>query len=629
MRASVVVLGSWRPLSRGRGEIGLVDGRSKIRSEMNHYYHNTTVPISRLPDCLLTDIFILVRDLEYARSSSPPCLRVSHVCRAWRNAAVHCSLLWTNILFRPPEWTALMLHRARTAPLTVEVTIFYRDITNDAFLNSLRLALSHIRHIRYLSISLSDTLPHLDDLLSPLKSDPPDILEELRLSCSRGQPIHFYLPFKNAPNLRRSELHRCHTDWKLFYSVGDLTSLALHDIPISSRPSIDNILSVLQSMNKLETLVLIDALAELPTSVRTLPPPQDIVPVRLEHLLRISLSGFVLDCANLMRYFVMPRCRRVYLDTKARWPLPELALAVSHLSSIISSIFNESDEQEIHYVGSIGQHCDHQILVNFFPASPHPYHSVGAGYTVHASLSWLPSHLRDIMDTSPGFGSLLLALPLSQITQFYVTVDSKEEEHIANAEWLRVVRRLSHVKTVELSGGYTYGFVDAFHEAHTSLLPPSNGLDTAVLPDLASLTIEHAHFSLPLGDNELFSTLTRSLILRQQLQLPVPKIALLSCYITPQQLATLNHLTPNFVVPTGEPETWGASVGEWDDESSDEDSLGDDDDDNLEDDDDDNLGDAYNDNLYVYNPDDPWGVYYSNGSTNFTVKTSLCYCCAV
>ncbi|KAH9057099.1 hypothetical protein EDB83DRAFT_2203306, partial [Lactarius deliciosus] len=80
---------------------------------------NTHVPISRLPDCLLTDIFILVRD-QHPNSSSPPCLRVSHVCRAWRNAAVHCSLLWTNILFHPPEWTALMLHRARTAPLTVQ-----------------------------------------------------------------------------------------------------------------------------------------------------------------------------------------------------------------------------------------------------------------------------------------------------------------------------------------------------------------------------------------------------------------------------------------------------------------------------------------------------------------------------
>ncbi|KAI9428703.1 hypothetical protein H4582DRAFT_1829610, partial [Lactarius indigo] len=119
---------------------------------MSHHYHNTLAPISRLPDCLLTDIFILVRDLEYPRPYSPPCLHVSHVCRAWRNAAVHCSLLWTNILFHPPEWTAFMLHRARTAPLTVQVTISSWDIANDAFLDSLRLALSHIRHIRYLSI---------------------------------------------------------------------------------------------------------------------------------------------------------------------------------------------------------------------------------------------------------------------------------------------------------------------------------------------------------------------------------------------------------------------------------------------------------------------------------------------
>src|ERR1700735_4014641 len=126
---------------------------------MSHH-HNTLVPVSRLPDCLLTDIFILVRDIEYSSSSSPPCLRVSHVSRAWRNAALHCSLLWTNILFHPPEWTAIMLHRARTAPLTVKVAIYSPDISNDAFLNSLRLALSHIRHIRYLSISLSVTFYH-------------------------------------------------------------------------------------------------------------------------------------------------------------------------------------------------------------------------------------------------------------------------------------------------------------------------------------------------------------------------------------------------------------------------------------------------------------------------------------
>ncbi|KAH9029096.1 hypothetical protein EDB85DRAFT_1968250 [Lactarius pseudohatsudake] len=454
---------------------------------MNDHYHNTLVPISRLPDSLLTDIFILIRDIQIA-FCLPSCLNVSHVCTTWRNA--------------------------------LSFAISSRKIANGAFLDSLRLVFSHIRHIRLLSINLWGRLSHLDDLLSPLKLDPPDILEELRLSSfDPSGPTHFSSPFKIAPNLRRSELRSCYTDWKLFYSIGDLTSLVLRDIPVSSRPSIDDILSIFQSMSKLETLELIHALPELPPAVRTLPPPQDIVPVRLEFLSHLSLRGFVLDCANLMRYFVMPRCRRVNLETKARWPLREIVLAVSPLSSIISSIFSESDEHEMHYVGWIRQRGggDDKIAILFFPASPHT--CLDAGYTF--ILAWCGSYRRDIMDTSPGFGSLLLALPLSRVTVFHATLESKEDEHIDNAEWLRV--------EVKLKGGYTYGFVNAFHEAHASLLLPSNGPDTAVVPGLASLTIMLAHFSLPLGDNQLFSTFMRFLSLRQQLQLPVPKITTGGC----------------------------------------------------------------------------------------------------
>ena len=540
-------------------------GRTRVMSD-----HNTLVPISRLPECLLTDIFILVRDIEHASSSSPPCLHVSHVCRAWRDAALQCSLLWTDILFRPPEWTAVMLHRARTAPLTVNVSIHSLDI---GFLNSLRLALSHIRHIRFLSIRLCLMFyGSLDHLLYPLKSDSPDILEDIRIECTPRCPCYFDPPFKIAPKLRRSELARCHTDWNLFYSVGHLTSLVLNlkYTPVSSRLSIENFLFVLQSMNKLETLALTDALPELPMTVRTLPPPQDIVPVRLEHLSHLSLSGYVLDCANFMRYIVMPRCRHVRLEAEARWSLHEIALAVSPLSNLISSIFDESDEQKVHYYGDIQQTYHNQIDIKFQPF-------LGAGYTVYARLIWCPPHTGTIMDTSPGFGSLLLALPLDLITGFRATLSYVAGEHIHSTEWLGVMRRLSHVQRVELSGGYTYDFVNAFHEAHASLLPPSNGLDTAILPDLASLTIEHAHFSFPLGDNQLYSTLTRSLTWRQQLQLPVPIIVLQSCHITPRQLATLNLLTPKVVECTGEPETWG--VGELDDESSGEDNSEDGDED--------------------------------------------------
>jgi hypothetical protein len=456
-----------------------------------------------------------------------------------------------------------MLDRARTAPLTVEVWIYCRDHVNGVLYNSLQLALSHIHHIRYLSISLVGGWYPLDELFSPLNSDSADILEELRLSYHAGQIFHFFQPpFRVAPKLRRCELSRCHTDWQLFCSIGDLTTLVISDIPVPLRPSVDIILCVFRSMNRLEKLELTNALPELPESVRTLPPPEDIVPIRLENLLHLTLSGFVLDCADLMRQFVMPRCRRVYLDTEARWPLREVALAVSPLSNIISSIFNEADEQVARYDGIIKQLTNNEIEIKFFDAS---YPVDDPGYDVQVSLTWRPSPRETILDTSPGFGRLLLALPLGQITRFHATLSSKEEEHIDSAEWLRVIHRLSHAETVQLSGEFAYGFVNAFHEAHASY---ANGLDTAVLPDLDLLSIEHAHFSFPLGDKQLYSTLTRSLTRRQQLQWLIPKIVLLSCHITPRQLDALNRLTPESVECTGEPETWG--VGVLDDDSSDE-----------------------------------------------------------
>jgi len=537
------------------------------RAQSLEPYRNSLAPVSRLPHDLLTDIFILIHRSERinVKSSlrSPPCLQVSHVCRAWRDAALQCPLLWTNILFSPPEWTAIMLERSRTAPLKIEVPIEHINLADHTFVSSVRLALSHIHHIRYLCIILFDRFRDLGDLLSPFLTGSPEILEELILSSFSVFPKYTYPSMESAPCLRSLELYSCHINWQLFSSVGNLTSLVLKDIPMASRPSIENILSLLQTMNKLEKLSLIHAIAELPLNIRTLP-PHDVAPLKLENLLHISLTGFVLDCANLMRHLNLPRCRRVTLKAVTRWHIPEVALAVPPLTNVISSCFSQLDRQESPYLATINRSYDHVIEMTARPALD------SEELALYLSLTWNLSHQRDVVEISPGFENLLSSLPLGRIVHFDASLFCRDD-NMEGVEWLGVLPRLSRVEEVVLAGGYAYGFSNAFHEAHTMDASSLDGIDVVVLPKLASLTIKHAHFSFPLGDTELFSTLKRALTRRLELERTVPNITLISCHITERQLAVLNTLASEPIDCTGEPQTWG--VGEPDDGLSDEDTL--------------------------------------------------------
>lgn len=540
-------------------------------------YRNSLAPVSRLPHILLTDIFILVHQSDrtdnlFSLSLLPPplpCLQISHVCRAWRDSALQCPLLWTDILFRPPEWTPIMLERSRTAPLRVGILVKHQNLADDGFVSSVRLALSHIHHIRYLCIILLDRFRDLGDLLSPLSTGSPDILKELILSSSSTFPNYIYPSMENAPRLRHLRLDTCHINWQRFSSVGNLTSLVLQDIPFASRPSVEDILSVLQTMTKLEKLSLIHAISELPLSIRTLP-PNDVPPIKLQHLFDLCLTGFILDCANLIRHFVMPRCRRLDLNAVTRWHIPEVALAVPPLANIISSSFSHLERQELPYFASICRPCDSVIKI-----TARPLVDDAEELSLFVYLTWHASRQPDSVENSPSFGSLLCNMPLGRVVHFSAIWFSCED-NAEDVDWLEVLPRLSHVESVVLSGNYAYDFANAFHDAQTKDVPSPSVTDSIILPHLTSLTIKHAHFSFPLGDAELFSTLKRALTRRLELEWPVPNIALVSCHITPQQLATLNTLALGPIDCTGEPETWG--VGELDRNSSDEDDYSNDDD---------------------------------------------------
>ncbi|VDC03464.1 unnamed protein product [Peniophora sp. CBMAI 1063] len=95
--------------------------------------------IQLLPAELLVEIFLcvnamtmtaLVEDAEWndfrpenpAPSSAftegpPPCWYLSHVCQRWRQLAIQCSALWSNLPRRSPEWSRICLERCAKAPV--------------------------------------------------------------------------------------------------------------------------------------------------------------------------------------------------------------------------------------------------------------------------------------------------------------------------------------------------------------------------------------------------------------------------------------------------------------------------------------------------------------------------------
>ena len=527
-------------------------------------YRNSLTPVSRLPHILLTDIFILIHQSEPSDNvfshRSPPCLQISHVCRAWRDSALQCPLLWTNILFRPPEWTPIMLERSRTAPLRVGIHVEDHNLTDDGFVSSVRLALSHIHHIRYLCIALSGRFHDLGDLLSPFLTGSPDILKELMLFGDWSFPNYTYPSMENAPCLRHLLLDSCHINWQRVSSVGNLTSLVLQYIPIASRPSVEDILSLLQTMIKLEKLSLIHAISELPHSIRTLP-PNDIPPIRLQHMLDLCLWGFVLDCANIIRHFVMPRCRHLTVNAVTYWDSGEVALAVPPLANIISSSFSQLERQELPYLASISRRCGNATEI-----TARPLVDGAEELSLLVILTWGASQ-PDSMQIFPGFGTLLSNMPLGRVVHF----SAHREDDPEDVDWLEVLPRLSRVESVMLSGTYAYDFANAFHNAQTMHVPSPPVTDAIILPHLTSLTIKNAHFSFPLGDAELFSTLKRVLTQRLELEWTVPNISLVDCRITPQQLDALNTLALGPIDCTGRNDAWGMGMpGDEDDYSSDE-----------------------------------------------------------
>ena len=79
---------------------------------------NADAPISRLPPEVLSLVFLWTASLSSPKTSW---IRITHVCRQWRDVALQCPTLWTNITPQHPDtFVSMCLQRSAAASLQLD-----------------------------------------------------------------------------------------------------------------------------------------------------------------------------------------------------------------------------------------------------------------------------------------------------------------------------------------------------------------------------------------------------------------------------------------------------------------------------------------------------------------------------
>lgn len=327
---------------------------------------NELAPISVLPPELLARVFIWTRNDVYPRRSW---LRVTHVCRHWRETALSFPDLWSDIDLADLDFSSLLLDRAKMAPLALQ-TIMYQ-VAAAAVEKHFEIISSHLHHTHSLNIECGTdkALELLRELLSQtLPSIPAPLLTVFRLNVwfsdvfiSNDNASTITLPrnvFENAPHLRSLDLNSVRIEWEhCFLQCIALSRLGLCNVyPI---PTLSQIVSVLKCLPQLRTLEL----------VGTIPPRTSIGIVHEEQLVRLTLleklriSGNLLDCSSFLRHLFYPS--RVQLQLECASESDETNRALDLFSNALKNqLDRQCTKNPIHSVHFVWHYT--RLKVNIF-----------------------------------------------------------------------------------------------------------------------------------------------------------------------------------------------------------------------------------------------------------------------
>ncbi|KAA1468459.1 hypothetical protein DENSPDRAFT_927379 [Dentipellis sp. KUC8613] len=349
---------------------------------------NTLLPVTRLPVEALSRIFMWEAILEPPLSSHTwyshwntgqyepsqtsaklGWIKVTHVCRHWREVALNNPRLWTAMQLKSAALTRVMLERSRNLGIVIRVDAHSSDqeLSVEKVVASAASFREHASRIRLLDLK---TYPKMGTAILDVLSGPALLLESVRIICDRADPddrapkdeddeeddndfIKRSVDKKGVPlldsrrfggqtpRLRRLVLHQTRVAWDSPILLSGLTHLEIR-LPAECMASRDptstsatsksgrprwlpthaQLMSVLGTTPHLTTLVLQRSVPEYEEaltswarqSLTTGPPGPRL---SLPHLRLIELDGGFFPSAHLLACLAIPPTASLLISTRS------------------------------------------------------------------------------------------------------------------------------------------------------------------------------------------------------------------------------------------------------------------------------------------------------------------------
>ncbi|KAF8498170.1 hypothetical protein F5888DRAFT_227454 [Russula emetica] len=273
---------------------------------------NALVLISLLPPEILARVFhlLVLEEPPLSGRQDVGWIKVTHVCRHWRQVALDDSSLWARIgrTRMNRKWISEMLARARNAPLDIEFNAVAMSSREALLL--IRPHISRTRQFRFHGLSTLHS-----DIVRDIFSWEAPALEHFELKVSAHSPVTFRdlgesMLFKgHAPRLRTFSLSRVVIPWSLI-PRGQLTQLKIDRFneELHSSGDLNQLIDLLVNSPALEILALESC---LPSQLTEFPHGRTI---QLPHLSRLRLRGSTSRIMNMLKMLKLPSSTTLHLD---------------------------------------------------------------------------------------------------------------------------------------------------------------------------------------------------------------------------------------------------------------------------------------------------------------------------